>query len=359
LVVQNMIGLTVRNLTKRFGSFPAVDDVTLEVRPGELFFILGPSGCGKTTLLRLVAGFYEPDGGSILFGEKDITLLPPEKRNTGMVFQNYALWPHMNVSENVSFGLEMHGIPKAERKDRIAKALAMVQMSDYADHLPSQLSGGQQQRIALARALVFEPDIVLLDEPLSNLDAKLRLEMRGQIKRLHDELGLTMIYVTHDQTEALSMADRVAVMHSGKVSQTGTPRQLYDRPANAFIAGFIGEANMWSGTARAVGEMMIVKTLEGDFKSSTFDARIETGDEVNCCIRPESFRIGEPTSPADNIFSGQIVSKEYLGSHEQYYVILDYGSMLRIVHLGKGPDIAKGANVKVVCSSADVIVLKD
>ena len=216
-----MPALTLKNLTKRFGDFTAVDDVSIEVAPGEFFFILGPSGCGKTTLLRLVAGFAEPDSGRILFGERDITDTPPENRNMGMVFQNYALWPHMNVADNVSFGLEMHRIPRQERTARVAKALAMVQMADCAGHLPSQLSGGQQQRIALARALVFEPALVLLDEPLSNLDARLRVEMRRQIKLLHDQLGLTMIYVTHDQAEALSMADRIAVMHAGRLSQVG------------------------------------------------------------------------------------------------------------------------------------------
>ena len=271
-----MPALTIKNLTKRFGDFAAVDDVSLEVAPGELFFILGPSGCGKTTLLRLVAGFDEPDGGRILFGERDITDTPPEKRNTGMVFQNYALWPHMNVAQNVSFGLEMHRIPRQERTARIDRALAMVQMADYAGHLPGQLSGGQQQRIALARALVFEPDLVLLDEPLSNLDARLRIEMRRQIKLLHEQLGRTMIYVTHDQTEALSMADRVAVMHAGKISQVGTPRELYDRPANAFIANFIGEANMLPGRSRLRDGRLIVESAAGELISTVFDPRTES-----------------------------------------------------------------------------------
>ncbi|HSV26786.1 MAG TPA: ABC transporter ATP-binding protein, partial [Sedimentisphaerales bacterium] len=301
--IPRMVGLTVRDVTKRFGRLAAVDNVSLEVAPGELFFILGPSGCGKTTLLRLIAGFYEPDAGSILFGGKDVTFLPPEKRNTGMVFQNYALWPHMNVSQNVSFGLEMHRVPKPERSRRVAEALAMVQMSDYAGHLPSQLSGGQQQRIALARALVFEPDIVLFDEPLSNLDARLRIEMRHQIRRLHDNLGLTMIYVTHDQTEALTMADRVAVMQSGRVSQVGTPRELYDRPANIFIAGFIGEANMLSGRSSRLKNTVTVRTAAGELKSTVFDSDIGSDAAVHCCIRPESLRIADSPAPDDNIIT--------------------------------------------------------
>jgi iron(III) transport system ATP-binding protein len=358
-----MLGLTVRNLTKRFGSFPAVDNVSLEVAPGELFFILGPSGCGKTTLLRLIAGFYEPEEGHILFGEqyvkRDVTLVPPEKRNTGMVFQNYALWPHMNVYQNVSFGLEMHSIPKAQRRGRIEKALSMVQMADYADHLPGQLSGGQQQRIALARALVFEPDIVLLDEPLSNLDAKLRLEMRQQIRLLHDALGLTMIYVTHDQTEALSMADRVAVMQSGRVSQIGTPRQLYDRPANAFIANFIGEANMLAGRCSRMRDRLIVKTAVGELKSSVFDPHIDADAAVQCCIRPENLHVDVSPGPGDNVFSGTLASIEYLGNHEQYFVALPNGTQFKAIRSGRGPALAKGATVKLACSPADVIVLKD
>ena len=354
-----MVGLTVRDVTKRFGRLAAVDNVSLEVAPGELFFILGPSGCGKTTLLRLIAGFYEPDAGSILFGGKDVTLLPPEKRNTGMVFQNYALWPHMNVSQNVSFGLEMHGIGKAERKDRIANALAMVQMAEYADHLPSQLSGGQQQRIALARALVFEPDIVLLDEPLSNLDARLRIEMRWQIRRLHENLGLTMIYVTHDQTEALTMADRVAVMQSGRVSQVGTPRELYDRPANTFIAGFIGEANMLPGRSSRMKDAVIVKTAAGELKSTVFDSDIGSDAAVHCCIRPESLHITDSPAPDDNVISATLASREYLGSHEQYFLALADGTHLKAVRIGRGPELAEGATVRLVCSPADVIVLAD
>jgi iron(III) transport system ATP-binding protein len=353
-----MIGLTIKNLTKRFGQFPAVDDVSLEVAPGELFFMLGPSGCGKTTLLRLIAGFYEPDAGSILFGDRDVASLPPEKRNAGMVFQNYALWPHMNVSENVSFGLEMHSVPRSERQARIDKALAMVQMSEYANHLPSQLSGGQQQRIALARALVFEPDIVLLDEPLSNLDAKLRLEMRQQIRRLHDELGLTMIYVTHDQTEALSMAGRVAVMQSGKVSQVGSPRELYDRPANSFIAGFIGEANMLPGRSRLMKGKVIVKTAAGELESTVFDKETGSGDVVTCCIRPENLRLVDEPGAGENVLSGTLVSTEYLGSHEQHFVALDDGTQLKAVRPGKGTALARGAAVRLACSPGDVIVVR-
>ncbi len=354
-----MPALTLKNLTKRFGDSAAVDDVSIEVAPGEFFFILGPSGCGKTTLLRLVAGFTKPDSGRILFGERDITDTPPENRNMGMVFQNYALWPHMNVADNISFGLEMHRVPGQERTARVAKALAVVQMADSAGHLPSQLSGGQQQRIALARALVFEPALVLLDEPLSNLDARLRVEMRRQIKLLHDQLGLTMIYVTHDQAEALSMADRIAVMHAGRLSQVGAPRELYDRPANAFIANFIGEANILPGRSRRVDGRLIVETSAGDLISTVFAPQTGTGEAVRCCIRPENLRVEAASAAGENAFSGTLVGMEYLGSLEQYFIALSDGTRLKAVRLGRGPELILGAPLKLVCSPDDVVVLRD
>jgi iron(III) transport system ATP-binding protein len=354
-----MVGLRLRNLSKRFGDFLAVDNVSLEVAPGELFFILGPSGCGKTTLLRLIAGFYEPDSGRIFFGGRDVTDLAPERRNTGMVFQNYALWPHMNVSQNVAFGLEMRHIPEGERQDRVRKALSMVQMSEYARHLPGQLSGGQQQRIALARALVIEPDIVLLDEPLSNLDAKLRIEMRGQIKQLHKSLALTMVYVTHDQTEALSMADRIAVMHSGRIRQVDTPGELYRRPADTFIAGFIGEANMLEGRCGRDGDKIVVETAAGRLLSAIVGPPVAAGDKIHCCIRPESIRLGGPSAPGDNMLAGTVVGWEYLGSQVQYFVRLCDGSRMKAVCAGRGPELAEGAEVQLFCSPMDVIVLKD
>ena len=222
-----MVRVVLDGVTKTFGDVTAVDAVSLTVESGELFFLLGPSGCGKTTLLRMIAGFYDTDGGAIRFGDRDMTRVPPHKRNTGMVFQNYALWPHMSVADNVAYGLEVRDVSASDRRDRVAKALDAVRMESLADRRPNQLSGGQQQRVALARALVIEPDAVLLDEPLSNLDAKLRLEMRDEIRRIHDTIGVTMIYVTHDQTEALSMADRIAVMQEGRPAARGVhaPRE--------------------------------------------------------------------------------------------------------------------------------------
>ncbi|MBI2367285.1 MAG: ABC transporter ATP-binding protein, partial [Deltaproteobacteria bacterium] len=225
-----MVSVKFASVTKVLGQSRAIDNLTLDVGAGELFFLLGPSGCGKTTALRLVAGFYTPDEGRIFFNGHDQTRVPPHKRSTGMVFQNYALWPHMDVRHNIAYGLKMRRVSEAEREKRVNRALEIVQMQAYAERMPNQLSGGQQQRVALARALVIEPDVVLLDEPLSNLDAKLRVEMRAQIKEIHRQIGRTMIYVTHDQAEALSMADRIAVMRRGQLVQVGTPHELYTRP---------------------------------------------------------------------------------------------------------------------------------
>ena len=222
------------HIVKTFDATRAVDDVCLKIAEGELFFLLGPSGCGKTTCLRIIAGFYQPDAGQLMFGDRVMNGVPPHKRNTGMVFQNYALWPHMTVSENIAYGLILRKVDKATRAKRVAEALEMVQMSEYADRPVNKLSGGQQQRIALARALVIEPDVLLLDEPLSNLDAQLRLEMRHEIKQIHSRTGTTAIYVTHDQAEALSLADRMAIMKDGEIVQVGTPREIYHFPAKRF-----------------------------------------------------------------------------------------------------------------------------
>ncbi|MDP1662017.1 MAG: ABC transporter ATP-binding protein, partial [Phycisphaerales bacterium] len=242
--------IDIQNLVMRYApaSPPAVDGVSLVVQPGELFFLLGPSGCGKTTLLRMIAGFIDPTGGTIAFtddkgGRRDVTHLPPNKRNTGMVFQSYALWPHMSVFDNVAFGLSVRKIDKAQTRLRVMEALSMVQMESLAQRKPNALSGGQQQRVALARALVIRPDVLLLDEPLSNLDAKLRTELRSEIRRICKQAGITGVYVTHDQKEALSMADRCAVMRSGRIVQIGTPHELYHRPASRFVAEFLGETN--------------------------------------------------------------------------------------------------------------------
>src|SRR5262245_45589826 len=280
--------VSIQNLTKKFGETTALKAVSLEVQSQELFFLLGPSGCGKTTLLRLIAGFYQPDAGELSFGDKPMRGVPPHRRNTGMVFQNYALWPHMTVVENVAYGLEVRSISAAERKERVAEALAIVQVEKFAERTPNQLSGGQQQRIALARALVIKPDVLLLDEPLSNLDAKLRLEMREEIRRIHAQTRITTIYVTHDQKEALSLADRIAVMREGRVEQIGDPRTVYRSPANRFVADFIGESNWLAGEIREVlAEGLLVQTEFGPFQTVA-KAGLGAGEKVWLGFRPES-----------------------------------------------------------------------
>src|ERR1041384_683133 len=262
-----MISIRIQQLTKRFGPVTALQRLHLTIAPGELFFLLGPSGCGKTTLLRSLAGFYIPEEGQILFGDEDVTRLAPHKRNTGMMFQSYALWPHMTVAENVAFGLEERKVPRDEIKRRVREALESVRMAEFAERRPNQLSGGQQQRVALARALVIRPRCLLLDEPLSNLDAKLRLEMRGEIRRVCKEFKLTTVYVTHDQKEALSISDRMAILESGHILQVGSPRDVYRRPKRKTVANFIGDTDFFAGKVLGTqGDRVTVETEFGRFE---------------------------------------------------------------------------------------------
>jgi ABC-type Fe3+/spermidine/putrescine transport system ATPase subunit len=333
-----IVSVKFDGVSKILGEYRAVDNLNLEVGAGELFFLLGPSGCGKTTALRMVAGFYRPDEGRILFNDKDQSRVPAHKRNTGMVFQNYALWPHMDVRSNVAYGLKMRGISAAEKDQRVGRALEIVQMQAYSLRVPNQLSGGQQQRVALARALVVEPDVVLLDEPLSNLDAQLRIEMRTQIREIHQKIGRTMIYVTHDQAEALSMADRIAVMRRGRLVQTGTPRELYARPRSAFVAQFIGGTNLLYGRLEEVGDFLTVRTEAGVILGTNGVDGLARGTAVLCSVRPESLRLkpaGEPSgSPLRNVVNelvAEVRSIMYLGDNEQYSLQLPDGIVVRAV----------------------------
>src|SRR5258707_5892570 len=249
-------GVTIEHVSFGYGSTPVLDDISLDVVRGEFFAFLGPSGSGKTTLLRLIAGFGTPSAGRILIGERDLTRLPPWSRNVGMVFQSYALWPHMTVAKNVAFGLERRKFSRAEVERKVRDALDLVGLGALADRRPAQLSGGQQQRVALARTLVIEPEVLLLDEPLSNLDARLRVDMRSELRQLQRKLGLTAIYVTHDQEEANAIADRIAVLDQGRIQQIGTPLDLYDQPANRFVATFLGTANLIEGTIAPDGRFV-------------------------------------------------------------------------------------------------------
>jgi iron(III) transport system ATP-binding protein len=315
-----MISLSIENLTKRFGDAVALNRINLRIEAGEIFFLLGPSGCGKTTLLRSIAGFYIPEEGRILFGDDDVTRVPPHLRNTGMMFQSYALWPHMTVAKNVAFGLEERKVPAAEIKTRVTQALESVRMGAYAERKINQLSGGQQQRVALARSLVIRPRCLLLDEPLSNLDAKLRLEMRTEIRRICKEFGLTAIYVTHDQKEALSIADRMAILEGGHIRQAGKPADVYRHPHSKFVADFMGETNFLDGKLTAVtGQTATVDTVIG-----TFNATLggdgwapQAGEACTLSIRPESWKLST-TKPASNAVAGRILDRMYLGEMAQY-----------------------------------------
>ncbi len=285
--------IEVRDLSKRFGSVTALDGVSFEVQAGEMFFLLGPSGCGKTTLLRILAGLESPDAGSVRFDGREVLGLAPHKRGAPMVFQQYALWPHMTVAENVAFGLVEKRVPRSEAASRVREALETVGLQGMEGRRPAQLSGGQQQRVALARALVLQPRVVLLDEPLSNLDAQLRQEMREEIERLHRRTSITFVYVTHDQVEALSLADRVAVLVNGRVSAVGTPASLYHRPPNLFCAGFLGEANLAAGTVRdCAGGRAEIQTAWGVWRAAAGGRGLKPGMAVRCVVRPEHFRVG-------------------------------------------------------------------
>ncbi len=315
-----MISITIDRLTKKFGENVALQEISFRIEPGELFFLLGPSGCGKTTLLRNIAGFYIPDGGKILFDKEDVTKLPPHLRNTGMMFQSYALWPHMTVEKNVAFGLEERRVSKVEVEQRVREALESVRMGEYAQRKIAQLSGGQQQRVALARALVIRPRCLLLDEPLSNLDAKLRLEMRTEIRRVCKEFGLTAIYVTHDQKEALSISDRMAILEGGHIAQIGSPEEVYRRPHSTVVADFIGETNFIKGIVMEVQEGIVtVETDLGIFHGSPGDSKWKpnAGDSVSLSIRPECWKIGDREGRTNSV-RGRIGESVYLGEVAQY-----------------------------------------
>ena len=319
--------IRLREVEKRFGGVQAVDRVTLEIADGELFTLLGPSGCGKTTLLRMIAGFYPVDGGEIRFGDHRVDGLPPYDRNIGMVFQNYALWPHMTVAANVTYGLRLRKLAREEIKRRLDDGLRKVNLSGLGDRYPGQLSGGQQQRVALARALVLSPDILLLDEPLSNLDAKIRLQVRAEIRTLQRELGITTVYVTHDQEEALSLSDRVAVMRDGRVLQVAPPKELYERPTSRFVADFVGTNNFLAGVCRSMdGDVAVVETALGGLRGRA-GSMVSAGARCVLAVRPENITLGGDDT---NVVDGKIVLASYLGSTLRYDVLTAPGLHVKI-----------------------------
>jgi len=310
----------IQNAVKRYGDFTALDGVSLDIREGEFFTFLGPSGCGKTTLLRMIAGFNTIEGGDFYFGDKRINDMPAHKRDIGMVFQNYAIFPHLTVEENVAYGLKARSVPRAEIKKRVADALELVQISHLASRKPNELSGGQQQRVALARAFVIEPSVLLMDEPLSNLDAKLRVQMRTVIKKLQRRLGITTIYVTHDQEEALAISDRIAVMKEGKIMQIGTPSEIYAKPASPFVAGFIGVSNFIDCEISGKADNALVRFKDGVELRMRL-ARDYTGKAI-LSARPEQLIFAKEGMSGETLFS------TFLGDFIEYEVQLDDGQSL-------------------------------
>lgn len=356
-----MVAITIRHLSKSFGPTPVLRDIDLKIEAGEMFFLLGPSGCGKTTLLRHIAGFYQQDSGHILFDARDMTGVPAHKRNTAMMFQSYALWPHLTVAQNVAFGLEERKLPKDEITQRVQESLDMVQMAALGPRKINQLSGGQQQRVALARSLAVRPDCLLLDEPLSNLDAKLRLEMRGEIRRICKKFGLTAIYVTHDQKEALHLADRMAIMEKGLLSQVGTPRQIYRSPHTPGVASFIGEANFLPGTLSVQNSRgyHTVHTTHGEFWGRlTHPAwHPAPGEKVQLCIRPESLRLTDrPTGP--NTLTGTLTDAIYLGELAQYTLTDAAGHHIQLAELNPADLHPPGTPALATADPEDTMILR-
>ncbi len=328
------MNIQLRDIVKRFGTLEAVSHVSLEIHDGELFTLLGPSGCGKTTILRLIGGFHKPDHGEIYFDGKPVTPIPPYERNIGMVFQNYALWPHMTISDNITYGLKLKKIPRAEIVSKVSHVLKLVNLTGLEKRYPGQLSGGQQQRVALARALVLNPDVLLLDEPLSNLDAKIRVQVRAEIRKLQKDLGITTIYVTHDQEEALTLSDRIAVINLGKLMQIGTPRDLYDRPHNPFVADFIGINNLILGEVQEINALknwMRVQTKIGSL-ICTPEEPFKPGDRCMITVRPETSSISqsEEVEEGFNCISGTVSFAYYIGNTVRYDVEVNHETLFKV-----------------------------
>ena len=352
--------IRVEHLTKRYGDALALDDLSLTIEDGELFFLLGPSGCGKTTLLRTIGGFEKPTSGEVFLGGKPVCGLPASERDTAMVFQGYALFPHLTVRQNVSFGLEMRkGLSASERDSRVERVLKELQIEELADRRPNQLSGGQQQRVALARTLVVHPGGLLLDEPLANLDAKLRRDMRLEIRRICKDNGLTAIYVTHDRAEALSMGDRIAVLRAGRIEQVGTPQEIYRRPATVFVAGFIGETNLREGVLLEESEGDgIVRTPLGDLRSSVIPEGVAAGDRVMVSIRPEALSLLDGKEPRENSFDVTVLNAEYLGELSEAIAGDAAGGEVRFYQLNPRAPLEKGESRRLSVEPEDVVCMK-
>lgn len=337
-----MADLELKQVTKQFGAFLAVKDFSISVEKGEFVSFLGPSGCGKTTTLRMIAGFIDPSEGEILIRGKKVNGVPPYRRDAGMVFQNYALFPHMTVFDNIAFGLRYRKVPKDEIKKRVREMLELVRLPDVEGRKPAQLSGGQQQRIALARAMVIRPKVLLFDEPLSNLDAKLREKLRVELRQIQQEVGITSIFVTHDQEEALALSDRIVVMNQGEVTQIGTPFEIYEKPSTEFVGAFIGQSNFLSGTVEAVeSDSLKIKLADGIVVGASKTVPIQSGDKVKVLIRAE--RIDLKNKPQAihlasemNVIKGTIENWSYLGGNIHYYLSLENGQRLFVIEQTAG-----------------------
>ncbi len=353
--------LAVTHLTHRFGDVTAVNDVTLAIRPGELAALLGPSGCGKTTLLRIIAGLLRQSEGHVAIGGQVVDDLAPNERGAGIVFQNYALFPHMTVAQNIGFGLEMLGRPKAEIDARVAEMLKLVQMEPMKDRKTSQISGGQQQRVALARALAPKPKVLLLDEPLSALDYKLRKEMQIELKRLQLETGITFIFVTHDQEEALTMSDRIAVMSKGKILQVGGPHDIYDRPADRFVADFIGETNFLNAEIQKISKGVAhVKLSSGGLLEASIPEGLKSTGKVTVVVRPEHAQLTKPTKTS--VLKGKLENVVYFGTDTHFHVRLSDGEAFIVRQqnsMGVDHSFAAGADVGIALSPGTAQVLRD
>ena len=388
--------VTIDHVSKHFGDFVALDDINFVIKPGEFFSLLGPSGCGKTTLLRIIAGFEFPDDGVVLFDDKNVVALPPNKRHSNTVFQTYALFPHMSIYENVAFPLRLKKMPKDEIDKKVREYVHLVQLDEHIYKKPNQLSGGQKQRVAIARALINEPKVLLLDEPLSALDAKLRANLLVDLDRLHDQIGITFIYVTHDQSEALSVSDRIAVMNHGHVLQIGTPYEIYESPATQFVAQFIGETNLFSAevedcvphkdpsgnddfmTTLSVPELGHQAPLATDteataaldrFMQVTDYEHTDKGQKVAFTIRPEKIRITlEPPATGArtdvNVFKGIVEEPIYSGFQSKFYVRLETGKVIKVFkqhtdYMDDGPVIQWKDEVYVSWSAEDAYIVED
>jgi iron(III) transport system ATP-binding protein len=362
--MQNKVRVEARNIAVSYGATQVLRDINLVVEPGEFFALLGPSGSGKSTLLRLIAGFNKAQAGQLLIGGEDVSRIPPWRRNVGMVFQNYALWPHMSVWQNVAFGLEERKLPKAIIAQKVRAALALVNLAEYANRRPSQLSGGQQQRVALARTLAVEPDVLLLDEPLSNLDAKLRIHMRDELRQLQRSLGITTIFVTHDQEEAMTTADRIAVMDQGIIQQVGTPMELFDNPANRFVANFVGSINLLPGTLVSTADG-VIKLLSPSLGEIVLPKHADAppAGALEIGFRPHAVTLQPPDAIRDEAHlwaHGKVADYEFLGEFVRYH--LDVGGHRLVAdrphRAGQAP-FARGSMVAIGIPPAEMRLIRD